>query len=182
MKRLLLIIFTTLSLFSYGQDYEMLNLINIYRVKNGCGALIRSIELENIAKNQNNINILSDSVSHSHKTSEIALKGNSLPSTKHNKDKFIIFLCKYFDLEYIEPKTEKEVSTLTKLYSIYLFSTSKSHNNILLSKYNYIGFDFFTKNIEYKKNLIKIGNKEYKFNKFISYHKINYYVVIDFKK
>ena len=181
MKKILLVFCTLSSIVSYGQDYDMLNFINIYRAKNGCESVIHSEELEKIAKEQNNFNVLSDSVSHSHKASEIALKGNSLPVTKFSKDNFIVFLQKYFKLDYHEPKTDAEVLTLTKLYSIYLFSSSKSHNNILLGKYNYVGVNFLTKNIKHKSNIIKIGSKEHKLNNFISHYKIDYYVVIDFK-
>lgn len=182
MKRLLLIICTISSLLSYGQDYEMLNFINIYRVKNGCESVIYSEDLENIAKTQNTLNTISDSIAHSHKTSEIALKGNSSPATKISRDVFTNFLQKYFKLDYKEPKTEIEALTLTKLYSIYLFSTSKSHNNILLGEYKYVGFDFVANNIKLKSNVVKIGDKEYKLNNVISHHNVNFYVVINFKK
>lgn len=182
MKRLLVIICTISSLLSYGQDYDMLNFINIYRAKNGCESVIHSKDLEEIAKAQNTLNTISDSVAHSHKASEIALKGNCLPATKTSRDSFVNFLQKYFKLDYKDPKTDAEVLTLIKLYSIYLFSTSKSHNNILLGEYNYVGFDIVTNSIKYKSNVIKIGGKEYKLNNAIPHHDVNFYVVVDFRK
>lgn len=182
MKKLLLIFCTLSTLTSYSQDFEMLNFINIYRAKNGCESLIHSEDLQKIAKDQNSENILFDSVSHSHKASEIALKGCSLPATKESKQNFNNFLQKFFKIDYLEPKTESEVSTYIKLYSIYLFSTSKSHNKILLGEYNYVGFDVSIKNITNKSNTIKIGDKTYKISKFINHYKANFYVVVTFKK
>jgi len=182
MKKVFFIFSLLSTMTSYSQDFEMLNFINIYRINNGCESLIYSEHLEKIAKNQNSVNILTDSVSHSHKASEISLKGCSLPVTKDKQQNFNNFLQKFFKIEYIEPKKESEVLTFIKLYSIYLFSTSKSHNKILLGEYKYIGFDVYIKNIKFVKNKITLGNKTYTIDKLINYYKTDFYVVIDIKK
>jgi hypothetical protein len=102
--------------------------------------------------------------------------------TKDKQQNFNNFLQKFFKIEYIEPKTESEVLTFIKLYSIYLFSASKSHNKILLGEYKYVGFDVYIKNIKLVKNTISLGKKTYTIDKLINHYKSDFYVVIDIKK
>jgi len=181
MMKIFIITFSCLlTILGYGQDYEMLTYINEYRLKNKLSELKYNNNLGNVAIEQNRVNVLKDSVFHSHKYSEIALMGNSLPATEKEKQDFIMFLKTFFDYEYIEPYSKSDVCRMVKLYSIYLFHNSQSHKRILLGNYTNIGLDISLKNINLKKNVVNIGDKTYTLKNTITHHKVDFFVVVNF--
>jgi len=172
MKIIFLLILST-SLFA--QDAEMLEYLNQYRISNGKDTLIWSDNLSKISTDQNQTIIKQDSLSHSHKETEIAVMGKSLPI---NSDRFNDFLKNKFKIDHIHMDSS-ELIKFCKLYIIYLFDSSAKHKQILLGDYNYIGFDLVIKDIEFKRETIKLGGKTISFKPTC---KVDFYSVMDLKK
>lgn len=170
MKILFLLILST-SLFA--QDAEMLEYLNQYRIFNGKDTLIWSNNLSKISAEQTKKIIKQDSLSHSHKETEIAVMGNSLPI---QSERFNSFLKNQFKIDHVD---SSESIKCCKLYIIYLFDSSAKHKQILLGDYKYIGFDLVIKDIEFKRETIKLGGKTISFKPTC---KVDFYSVMDFKK
>ena len=180
MKNLILV-FLIFTLTASAQDTEMLGFINQYRIANGKKALVMSKDLNTIAKNQIQVIKNKDSNSHSGLANEVVTMGHTLPNTLDEKNSFICFLDSVFNMEYVEPKTYDEVSTLTKLYMLFMFNNSPKHKAILLGDYKLVGFETIIKDIKYKPNTITIGDKVIKFLNLISHYEVKFYCVIDIK-
>ena len=163
----------------FGQDTEMFNFINLYRKHNGKKELKLSTDLSKISVEQNNKIITEDSLSHSHKTSEIAVMGKNLPSTVESKLDFYLFI-ESLGIKYVEPKTEEEAIKNAKLYCLFLFDKSPKHKNILLGDYTNVGFDIVIKDVIYKSNKIVVNGVETEFKKIKSHYLVKFYCVANF--
>jgi len=179
MKKLIIFI-VLISNTLFGQDTEMFNYINIYRKHFGKKCLVISKDLTKIAIEQNKIIISDDSLSHSHKASEIAVMGESLPSSLNINLDFVIFVKSVMGITYEEPKTEDDVIKYVKLYSLYLFDKSPNHKKILLGDYTNIGFDIIIDNIKYKSNKVVVNGKTFEFKNIKSHYLVDFYCVADF--
>lgn len=179
MKKLVIFI-ALLSNTLFAQDTEMFNYINIYRKKCGEKSLVISKDLTKIAIEQNKIIITEDSLSHSHKASEIAVMGKHLPSTVDTKLDFIVFVESFMDMTYEEPKTEDNAVKYVKLYCIYLFDKSPKHKSILLGDYTNIGFDIVINNVKFKSNEFVVNGQVVKFKNIKSHYLVDFYCVADF--
>ena len=181
MKRLFTFIFLILSLAASAQDIELMSYVNAYRIHYNKPILSWSKNMTDIAKDQTQVIILQDSLSHSHLAPEIATMGTTLPATQANKDMFAEFLKTTFNIDYVEPKNDSDVNKMVKLYIIYMFDKSPKHKAILLGNYKYIGFDLVIRDIKYKPNTITIGGKTIILKKFTEYYEVKFYSVFDFK-
>jgi hypothetical protein len=170
MKIIFLLILST-SLFA--QDAEMLGYLNQYRISNGKDTFIWSNNLSKISTDQNQTIIKQDSLSHSHKETEIAVMGKSLPI---HSDRFICFLKNQFKIDHVD---SSKLIKCCKLYIIYLFDSSTKHKQILLGDYKYIGFDVVIKDIEFKQETISLGGKTISFKPTC---KVDFYSVMNLKK
>lgn len=176
----ILVIFYILSVTRlFGQDIEMLDYINHYRKHNGKTELKLSKELSSISVEQNKKIMTEDSLSHSHKSSEIVTMGKNLPSTDESKNAFMSFV-KSIGLKYVEPTTNDEAIKYFKLYCLFLFDKSPKHKEILLGNYANVGLDFVVNNISYKSNEIVVNGKTVKFNKIKSHYIGKFYCVVNF--
>jgi hypothetical protein len=179
--KVLLYIICFLSLSNvFGQDTEMLGYINQYRKQLGKTSLVLSSDLTKISVEQTNKIITDDSLSHSHKTSEIATLGEHLPSTVDSKLEFFVFVESVMGMEYEEPKTETEVVKYVKLYCLYMFDKSPKHKKILLGDYKNVGFETVIKNITFKSNEVVINGKTVTFKNIKSHYLVDFYCVINF--
>lgn len=179
MKKLLIFI-ALLSNTLFAQDIEMFNYINIYRKHYGKKSLVISKDLTNISIEQNKIIITEDSLSHSHKASEIAVMGEHLPSTNQITLEFSNFVESVMGMKYEEPKTEENVIKYVKLYSLFLFNKSPKHKSILLGDYVNVGFDIIMNNIKFKSNEFILNGQVVKFKNVKSHYLVDFYCVADF--
>ena len=179
MKKLLIFI-ALLSNTLFAQDTEMFNYINIYRKHCGKKPFVISKDLTKTAIEQNKIIITEDSLSHSHKASEIAVMGEHLPSTVDTKLDFIVFVESFMGMTYEEPKTEDNVVKYVKLYCLYLFDKSPKHKSILLGDFTNIGFDIVINNIKFKSNEVVVNGQVVKFKNIKSHYLVDFYCVADF--
>ena len=136
MKKLLLI-FVLISSSVFGQDNEMLDFINLYRKHNGKKELKLSESLTSISFEQNKKIISEDSLSHSHKSSEIAVMGKNLPSTMETKTDFFMFV-ESLGITYKEPKNDEEAVKYTKLYCLFFVHTFLTFTNLIVTIFNLI--------------------------------------------
>lgn len=178
MKKLLFI-FAFITTTVFAQDAEMFNYINLYRKHNGKKEVKLSETLTTISVEQNKKIISEDSLSHSHKASEIAVMGENLPSTMAIKTEFYLFV-ESLGLKYVDPKTDEEAITSTKLYCLFLFDKSPKHKDILLGDYTNIGFDIVINNIKFKPNEMVVNGQVVKFNKIKSHYMVDFYCVANF--
>ena len=178
MKALIILILLPFNLV-LAQDSAMVEFINLYRIKHGKNKLTVSEKLTKISVEQNEVIIADDSLSHSHKSSEIVVMGKHLPATEKSKAMFIAFV-KSLGLEYIEPKTEAEVITNTKLYCIYLFDNSPEHKKILLDKHKNIGLNIVIRDINFKSNEMVLDGQVVKFKNIKSYYNVKFYCTVNF--
>jgi len=178
MKNLLLI-FVLVTTSVFGQDVEMFNFINLYRKQNGKKELKLSESLSTISVEQNKKIVADDTLSHSHKTSEIAVMGKNLPSTMETKTNFFMFV-ESLGITYKEPRTDEEAVKYTKLYCLFLFNESPKHKDILLGDYTNIGFDLIIENVKFKSNEVVVNGQVVKFNKIKSHYTVDFYFVTNF--
>lgn len=174
------ILFLFLSSLLIAQDAEMVKYVNIYRKHFKKNKLTLSDKLTKIAVDQNKIIIKTDSLSHSHKASEIATMGYNLPATIESKMDFFTFV-KSLGVKYVEPKTEEEAITSFKLYCLFLFDNSPMHKSILLGDYKEFGLDIVINNIKYVSTEFIVNGQVISFNKIKNHFDGNFYCVIDFK-
>ncbi len=179
MKKLLIII-GLLSNSLFAQDIEMLKYISIYRKHFNKKSLVFSKDLSKISIEQTQKIIADDSLSHSHKASEIAVMGKNLPSTADSKLNFMIFVEKIMGIKYEEPKTDEDAIKHVKLYCLYLFDKSPEHKNILLGDYTNVGFEIITNNIKYKSNEFIVNGQVVKFKNIKSHYVVEFYFVANF--
>lgn len=174
------ILFLFLTSTIIAQDDEMINYVNLYRKHFKKNKLTLSDNLTKIAIEQNKIIISDDSLSHSHKASEIATMGENLPFTDETKQQFISFL-KVLGIKYIEPKTNEEAKKYFKLYCLYLFDKSPKHKSILLGEYDKFGLDIVINSISYVSTETVINGKVIKLNKIKNHYHAEFFCIIDFK-
>ncbi len=172
------LIFITQSVFC--QDIEMLGFINKYRKQSGKKELSLSKDLTVISVEQTKKIIKDDSLSHSHKTSEIATMGKNLPSTVDSKLDFCVFVESVMGIKYEEPKTDEDVIKIVKLYCLYMFDKSPKHKSILLGDYKNVGFEIITNNIKYKSNDVTINGKVVTFKNIKNHYLVDFYCVVNF--
>jgi hypothetical protein len=163
-----------------AQDTEMVTYVNLYRKHFKKSELKLSDKLTEIAIEQNKIIMSNDSLSHSHKASEIATMGKNLPFTYESKQQFISFL-KVLGIKYIEPKTNEEAKKYIKLYCLFLFDKSRKHKSILLGDYNKFGLDIVINSVSYKSTEMVVNGKIIKFDKIKNHYTAKFYCVVDFK-
>jgi uncharacterized protein YkwD len=187
MKNLIAIILISISTFTFGQDTEMLGFINQYRTSHGKGIVKVSSKLTDIAVTCNKANIDKDTLVHTRiantaATGEIITKGKHLPATPADKVVFTKFIKSFFGLTYVEPTTEAEVVTYTKLYILYMYDQSSGHKAILLGNFTNVGFDTMIKDIKphAKPNPIVVGGKVYEHKNVLNYYHVTFYSTIDF--
>ena len=179
MKTTLTIFYLFISFLTFAQDKEMLEYVNLYRKTNKKTELKLSNSLTNISVEQNKKIIIDDSLSHSHKSSEIVVMGKNLPSTVETKMEFYIFV-ESMGIKYMEPKTDAEAIKYTKLYCLFLFDKSPNHKNILLGDYTNVGLDIVIENVKYKSNEVVVNGQVVKFNKIKSHYTVDFYCVVNF--
>lgn len=187
MKNLLTLIFISISTLLFGQDSEMLGFINQYRMAHGKTIVSVKDKLTDISINCNNLNATNDTLIHTKISNtivdgEIITKGDALPASVDAKINFGLFLKDIFKIEYVEPKTNVEVITYTKLYIIYMYNQSKAHKAILLGEYSNVGFNTIIKDIKKhnKPKPIVVSGKTYTHKNYLEYYEVKFYSAVDF--
>jgi uncharacterized protein YkwD len=128
------------SLFSFGQDKEMFDYINTYRIKKGVKELKWSKDLSKISESHNDSLVSKDSLYHSGTdTYENCAGGNiwCTPITPNELKGFNDFLEKYYEIVF-DPLDTTDFNKFIKLHVIYMWTKSHNHNkNILRSDVKY---------------------------------------------
>ncbi len=186
MKKILITILILISLTTIGQDKQLFNYINEYRVVNNKKQLKWSDKLVKISIGQNNKNIKDKSLSHSqHNSYENCLMGVNIASSRIEQKDFIKFTKKYFNYKYDVHSdiTKEELLNLTKMYMVYLWHTSPKHKDNLLrvgveycSAESYIAdnFDFFD-------GSFKVNGKIYTYRKIATHYSVDYYATMNLR-
>lgn len=132
MRNFITTIFIFLSLFTFGQNIDSLtfDFINQYRVKSGKNILVWSTELHEKCVKHSNDMIQKDSSYHTHGRvySENCLYGKEYGTV--GTDDYKKFIKNYFGLNYDD--VIKNINVFIATNVVYDWSTSPSHNKIML--------------------------------------------------
>jgi hypothetical protein len=186
MKKILTTILILISLTTIGQDKQLFNYINEYRVVNDRKPLKWSDKLVKISIGQNNKNIKDKSLSHSsHNSYENCLMGATIASSKVEQKDFIKFTKKHFNYEYnvYNDMPHEELLNLTKMYMVYIWHMSPGHKDNLLrygvnycSAESYIGNDF-----KFFDGGLKVNGKTYTYKKITTHYSVDYYATMNLR-
>jgi len=184
MKKILTTILILISLTTIGQDKQLFNYINEYRVVNNKKPLKWSDKLVKISIGQNSKNIKDKSLSHSyHNSYENCLMGHTIASSKVEQKDFIKFVKKHFNYKYdvYNSMSHEELLKLTKMYMIYIWHISPGHKENLLrddvnycSAESYIGDDF-----KFFESNLKVNGKTYVYKKISTHYGVDYYATMN---
>jgi hypothetical protein len=128
-----------MSIMTFGQDKEMFNYINTYRVENGVDKLRWSKDLYVISKEHNDTLVSEDSLYHSKTNTYENCGGSSTwttPVTPTSLKEFNKFIDKYYNVTF-DPNDTTEFNKFIKLSVIYAWSNSDGHNKNLLRDIKY---------------------------------------------
>ena len=149
MRNFLISLFIFLSFCLQGQTANFINVVNIYRAKNGLASLAVSENLNKIANGQTALITTTDKVCHSNWGYEILNSGKNLPGFGNSLIEFKKFLIDVWGIEWKCPKNESEVATLLDYYVIFLFHQySPKHKDILLGDFTKCGFRVVHRNLQ----------------------------------
>ena len=186
MKKIITILLILFTLTTFGQDKELFDYINQYRVVNNKKSLKWSDKLVKISVGQNNKNIKTNSLTHStYNSYENCLRGYGIANTLVKQKQFTKFAKKYFKYTYIvgDDLNKDQLNKLTKMYMVYIWHTSPGHRKNMLrnnvkfcSAESSIGDDY-----KFVNGVFKFGDKTYKYKIVSSHYEILYYATMNIK-
>lgn len=183
MKKILTTILILISLLSIGQDKELFEYVNQYRIGNNLKPLEWSDKLVKISIGQNNKNIKDKSLSHSvHNSYENCLLGYTIAPTKTEHKDFIKFVKKYFNYKYNVDKdmSNEELNSLTRMYMIYIWHNSPKHKENMLKKdVKHCSSESYIGDFEIFKGKLNINGKSYTYKQLSTHYKVEYYATMN---
>lgn len=186
MGKFITIILVFVSFLTFGQDKEMFDYINTYRIKNGVKSLKWSNDLSKISTSHNDSLVSKDSLYHSGTdTYENCAGGNiwCTPITPNEMKGFNSFLNKYYNITF-NPMDTTDFNKFIKLQVIYMWTKSHNHNkNILRSDVKYGSVAIYINNyifIDNKKEVTLFGvTKSVVFNEISPHYKGTVYSTLN---
>ena len=144
MKWLYVIFFTVffIPLFSFSQDRELFDYVNLYRKSHGLKKVKWDDNLAKISISHTDSMQKNDSIYHSHKnTYENCFITSSLLTNKNRWNEFNRFCKTYFNYEVkIEKDPQKyKIESLFKMYTVFVWHKSKVHRKNMLQRNVKIG-------------------------------------------
>jgi hypothetical protein len=168
MRNLITIVFVFVSIFTFGQDRELFDYVNTYRVKNGVDAVEWDYTIAE-KKSGPHVDSLVSKKSGTGDTTYIFHSENGgwenvvyvggVGSEKNSTKEFNTFLNKYYNIEPYDPYTvdTTKINTYVKLYMVYCWSESKGHNRAMLMKsHKIMGADTVIEDFTFKDNKITL--------------------------
>ena len=174
MRLLVILLFITTA--TFGQNIELFNYVNEYRVANKLAPLTMSTELAKVSKANTNEMVEMGFLVHSNtNTYECVARVTSLVPTPTDKVGFTKFLNNYFNMEYVELTDSSDndviISTLL-LYTVYGWDSSPAHKAIMLTKDVTVGsVSVNIGDMVFKPNFKMVGDIKLEFSKFVSIFK-----------
>lgn len=154
MKNLTTIISVFITSVLFGQNLDSLTFsyINQYRLKNDKKPLMWSDELYRTSTKHSNDMIINDSMYHSHGYTYSENVTYSKNSGLLVTDGYKVFMKKYYNLSCED--VLKDLNIFCATITVYNWSMSKNHNNIMLSDGKYGAVCVIMKNVVKKNNII----------------------------
>lgn len=182
MRKFITFILIFVSIFTFGQDREMFDYINTYRVKNGVKKIKWSNDLYEISKTHNDSIVSKDSLYHSGTDTYENCAGSSKWTTSITPSRlkdFNKFINKYYGLTF-DPKSTTDVDKFIKLSVIYAWTISVNHNKIMLKKdLKWGSIETHISDVTFVDNVVVKYGKTIKFSNISPYYKVKVYTTFN---
>jgi hypothetical protein len=182
----LLVLFLFITTATFGQNIELFNYVNEYRVANKLAPVNWDSGLANISKSNTAEMVEMEFLVHSNtNTYECVARGTSLVPTPADKVGFTKFLKDYYNMEYVEltdSSDEDDIISTLLLYTVYGWYSSPAHKAIMLTKDVKVGsVNINIGELTFKSNKKVIGGKVIEFSKFVSHYDVKHFATLNLK-